>query len=59
MVYFLMSCKKTRNRCWCHGNRLLEMAYHATHGPPKMGPQDHLWQIMLLWVFPPDKVQLP
>ena len=28
------------------------MYCHATDGPPKMGPPDHLWQIMLLWMVP-------
>ena len=28
------------------------MVCHSTDGPPKMGPPDHLWQIMLLWMVP-------
>ena len=32
---------------------------HATDGPPKIGPPDHLRQNMLLWMVPPDQVWLP
>ena len=27
--------------------------------PPKWVPPDHLWQIMLQWMVPPDQVRLP
>ena len=27
--------------------------------PPKWVPPDHLWQIVLLWMVPPDQVRLP
>ena len=60
-VYYIKSANVTLiSYHYIYADKLLVRICHATSGsPPHLVPPDHLRQIVLLWMVPPDQLWLP